>query len=115
MATMPMPGALPTEKTTFPPWAGAIEKALAEDTSRTSSLPSSTPSKSVPPHLRKRLGSESPSLQQKIPMASEGRTISLDEQFQAAMQASGHVSGSSKADTETDEQVSPSAFCPTSS
>ncbi|KAH3950098.1 hypothetical protein HBI56_006260 [Parastagonospora nodorum] len=104
--TTPMPGTLPTEKSTFPPWAGAIEKALAEDTSRTSCLPSSTPSKSIPPHLRKKLSSNSPSLQQKIPIASEGRTVSLDNQFQAAMQASCHVSGSLKADTETDEHTS---------
>ena len=114
-ATMPMPATLLTEKTTLPLWAGAIEKALAEDTSRTSSLPSLMPSKSVPPHLRKKLDSKSPSPQQKLPMASEEQTVSLDEQFHTVMEASLHVSSSLKADTETDEQVISWLFFPTSS
>jgi hypothetical protein len=40
-------------KTLLPAWAGPLEKALAEDTSKGSVLPTQTEVKSVPPHLRK--------------------------------------------------------------
>jgi hypothetical protein len=43
----------PPAKTSLPAWAGPLEKALAEDTSKGSVLPTQTEVKSVPPHLRK--------------------------------------------------------------
>jgi hypothetical protein len=88
-------------KISLPAWAGPLEKALAEDTSKISVLPTQTEVKSIPPHLRNTsnvvsTGPPSEQLRELRPVAIKHQPalLDLDASFKAACEITRRVSGS---------------------
>jgi hypothetical protein len=99
----------------LPAWAGPLEKALAEDTSRVPVLTNQTKLTSIPPHLRNspkatNTSARSAHRTELDPMETSYNSASFDieAQFEAACEATRRVSSSTTATRSEDYSTFPS-------
>jgi hypothetical protein len=96
----------------LPAWAGPLEKALAEDTSKVPALTNQTKLSSTPSHLRKppkatNMSAESAYHTDLDPVATRhpSASFNLDAQFKAACEATRRVSSSTTAMRSENDQT----------